>query len=166
MDFMPTKKVVQLHLDNHFLGVTNEVVSRLSQPALRPQRSWPGAGYVCESREATVIAKVKVACAGLGNKAPRTGMQRRRYCPLCGPAQVEISEFHVITSCRGVLDVRRETGVSAMLALFRVEGMEEEEAFYNFVSGLDSKGVKVSKEDYLGRGKAMGEVLDIWLSRT
>ena len=165
LDFMPSKRVVQLHLDGHFLRVTNDVVSRLSQPALRPQRSWPGAGYVCESDEAATIAKIKVACAGLGNKAPRTGMPRRTYCPLCGPG-VEVSERHVVSSCRGVLDVRRGTGVSSMLALFRAEGLEEEDSFYNYVNGLDSKGKKVSRVDYLRRGSAMGEVVEAWMSRT
>ena len=165
LDFMPSKRVVQLHLDGHFLRVTNDVVSRLSQPALRPQRSWPGAGYVCESDEASTIAKIKVACAGLGNKAPRTGMPRRSYCPLCGPG-VEINERHVIASCKGVLDVRRGSGVSGMLALFRAEGLEEEDSFYKYVNGLDSKRVKVTREAYLSRGSAMGEVVEAWLSRT
>ena len=166
LEFVPNKKVIQVHLEGHFLGVTNDVVTRLAQPALRPQRFWPMARYVCETEDASFIARVKFACAGLGNKAPRAGMVRRRHCPLCSPTQSEISEWHVVAVCKGVGDVRRDTGVAGMLALYRLEGLEEEDAYYHYVGGLDSKGGKVSKGDYLARGGAMGEVIVAWLKRT
>ena len=44
---------------------------------------------------------------------------RRRHCHLCSPTQIKISEWHVIAVCKGVGDVRRDTGVAGMLALYR-----------------------------------------------
>ena len=81
VQYMPTKKAVGLHLDGHFLGVTNAAVSCLNLPSLRPRKKWTLARYVCESKEASTIAKVKLACAGLGNKAPRPGKVRPAPLP-------------------------------------------------------------------------------------
>ena len=162
--FMPTKKAVQLHLLGHFMAVTNDAVSCLNLPALRPQRYWRMARYVSESRAASIIARVKVANAGLGNKAPRPGRTRSRHCPLCLPVQVEISERHVLTSCPATEHVRRETGLSVGLGSLRLAGYEEEEAFYLYVNGMDSTGKMVDKSTYLQRGEMMGEVIDFWLS--
>ena len=164
VQFMPTKKAVGLHLDGHFIRVTNEAVSCLNLPSLRPSRKWTQARYVCETKEASTIAKVKLACAGLGNKAPRSGRMRQRHCPLCLPRKVEISEQHVLSSCPAVEHVRRETGVSGVVNSLRLFGMEEEEAYYHYVNGFDVKGKMVTKEEFLLRGQAMQEVMDKWLS--
>ena len=120
---------------------------------------------MCEAEEATTIAKVKMACAGLGNKAPRTGRVRQRHCPLCMPQRQEISEQHVLTTCPSVEQVRRVTGVSGLINSFRLVGQEEDEAYFSFINGLDTKGKGVSREYFLLRGKAMQEVVDAWLSR-
>ena len=121
-------------------------------------------GYVCESAASSTISKVKAACAGLGNKAPRPGRMRQRHCPLCLPVQTEISEKHVLTSCPSMEQIRRETGVTAVINSLRFVGHEEEEAFYYYVNGMDGAGKKVDKSTYLQRGEAMREVLDGWLS--
>ena len=61
--------------------------------------------------------------------------------------------------------VRRETGVSLALGVLQLEGIDEEEAYYRFVNGLDSKGKRVGKNKYLQRGEAMREIVSEWLSR-
>ena len=120
--------------------------------------------YVCESRAASTIARVKVANAELSNKAPRPGRTRLCHCSLCLPAQVEISERHVLTSCPAVERVGREMGLSVGLNSLRLAGFEEEEAFFLYVNGMDAKGKMVHRSVYLQRGAIMSEVLDFWLS--
>ena len=111
------------------------------------------------------MAKVKLACAGLGNKAPRPGHPRVKYCPLCQPNQVKISELHVLTDCVSVERVRRETGLSFEMNLLRLSGGDEsEDAYYKYVNGLDKDGAAIDKSSYLQRGEAMGEVIAAWLS--
>ena len=77
---------------------------------------------------------------------------------------MEISERHVLTVCPAVLGVRKETGLSTVMNSFRLNGLEEEEAYYYYVKGLDSKGRVINKVSYLERGQAMRKVISAWLS--
>ena len=162
---LPTKKLIQLHLTGYFTEVTNTAVSCLNLPALHPRTAWRPQEYVCELGEAGTIARVKLACVGLGNKAPRPGKERIKYCPLCWPATVVLSEKHVLVSCPSVLRVRRESGLSSVLGQLLLEGLSEDNAYSHYVTGLDSVGRKVAKQLHLQRGLAMGEVIEAWKAK-
>ena len=65
----------------------------------------------------------------------------------------------MISACGLVASVRRTTGVSSFFAQACIKGLDTEQAYFNFVNGLDFAGKKVSLGDYEERGEAIGAII-------
>ena len=121
--------------------------------------------YVQDGKASQAIARTKLACAGLGNKAPRCGYWRVKYCPLCRPDNVLLNERHVVMSCRGVRDAREAMGLTTSFNLGKLMGKEEEELFFLFVNGLDKDGTPIEERLYIERGEQLHRIYTEFLSK-
>ena len=79
MAFCPNKRAITLQLQPFFLKNTNNEISALSLPAVRPLDSYKRRVYVCEGPASRTLAQFRLANAGLGNRAPRLGTVEPRY---------------------------------------------------------------------------------------
>ena len=163
--FPPTKKLVDIHLKGFFIEKVNEAISILHQPTLKPILKLERAKYVCDGKASQAIACTKLSCAGLGNRAPRRGHTRVKFCPLCPRMSTLLNEEHVIINCPGVKDMRSELGLTTLFNLGKLEGMKDEDMFNRFVSGEDWDGNLVDLTTYLSRGDTLSEMYKDWLAK-
>ena len=80
------------------------------------------------------------------------------WTPVCSEDAVENTDLHCVSSCSKTRGARRITGVSQFFASCRLKGLGEQEAYNNFILGLDWKGAEVPMEDYQERGVSLGEI--------
>ena len=156
----PGNKEWQVKMSSSFLNNINESI--LTLPGSMPIKSFEKAAYVCENENSTVIAEFKLGFAGLGNKIPRPGYTVKPFCPLC-PIQHSNNEFHLLFICNSVSRTRSETGLSLYLTTSLIKGLSINEAYKYYICGLDVNGARLSKSDYLQRGKCMATIRKKWL---
>ena len=78
----PTLPVIWKQMSNsHFLTSLNNSIVHL--PWLQPLDSFQRLPYVCESKWSSVISEFRLGVEGLGNKNPRSGYNRKPFCPVC-----------------------------------------------------------------------------------
>ena len=122
------------------------------------------ASYVCEDENSSVITQFKLDCAGLGDKQPRVGHNRKPLCPVC-PLDVPNTGLHLLFSCGSVSALRIETGIQSFITQCRQNGLSLVACYRHFVNGLDTNSKPVPKHSYLERGKCMKDMRDLWLSK-
>ena len=90
-----------------------------------------------------------------------------RWCPVCPTEVIRpclLDSIHVLLDCRGIEQTRVQHGVSDFVTSCWEEGRGREWAFRAYVTGLDSMGNKVSRENYMSRGQVLGELQEEWLA--
>ena len=107
------------------------------------------------------LAQFRLSSAGLGDRVPRPGHAREKFCPLCNK---KLDEYHVIVACQDLKSHRRTTSVQSFLIQCRIKGMPAERAYLMFVNGLDSNGKEVATSVHLQRGKELMELKKQYLN--
>ena len=148
--------------NKYFLSSLNKLFVQL--PWLQTQDSLHRLLYVCENKWSTVIAEFRMGCEGLGNKQPRSGYNRKPFCPVC-PQQQQNTGIHLLFSCSSLSKLRSETGISSFLTSCSIRGVSLSEAYRIFINGLDSENKTVSKSTFLERGKCMDDMRQLWLTK-
>ena len=134
-------------------------------PYMKPIKTLSRAKYMTDGPECQAIAASKLSCAGLGNKAPRRGHPRCRYCPLCTPNTFELDEHHAIMECTSTVDTRERLGLTEYINKMQVDGLSSKDVFLSYVHGLDSDGDKVDIASYLKRGQIPSQIYKEWLQK-
>ena len=76
----------------------------------------------------------------------------RKVCPEDGrPTR----DLHFVSECAGTARVRKQTGMSLFFTSCGMKGLTREEAYSNFLKGLDSKGDQVELGDFVERDKSL-----------
>ena len=162
--YLPSSKAIRLQAGLHFLLDTNEKVSAAQLPALVLRFGWSVAPYLEESEESRTLVKFRLGVAGLGNRAPRAGRPyRNKWCPL-GPPGTPSSELHLVLECPAVESERKAMGLRTTIDLGLLAGLEIEEVYFNLLNGVNMKGEKVGRMDYLSLGGTLKVLLDRWLA--
>ena len=146
----------------HFLSVTNDAISRVQW--LAPLKSFGRLPYVCESKWSTVISEFRVGCEGLGNKHPRTGHQRKPFCPVCA-TRLPNDGFHLLFMCSSLSALRAETGIASFLTSCVLKGIDTQEAYSLFITGQDSRGKPIRTSEFFDRAKSIHALREMWLSK-
>ena len=146
----------------YFLSKLNSSITNYKW--IDPVEKLSRAKYVCENKFAATIAEFKLDHAGLGDKNPRLGYQRKPLCPVC-PLQVKNSGMHMLLECSSVSALRCTTGIRGFMTLCLDKGMTLSQCYHRFVNGLDSNGNALKVHDYLERGKCMYDMRELWLSK-
>ena len=120
--------------------------------------------HVCENEFSTVITQFKFDHAGLGNKAPRPGYQRKPFCPLC-PTHHKTSCYHILFVCSSISSLRATTGIQAFITTATIKGVSLDTAYKHFVNGLDLDEKPVDIKTYFERAKCMSDMRHEWLSK-
>ena len=159
----PSAALLKLAIKEWFLSDINNSVAN-SSLLLYPLDCLNRAHYVCEHEHASTFSQFRLGVAGLGNKAPRLGRHRQRYCPLC-PTQALNCEYHLVCVCPAIHAKRAETGITSFINHCTVKGIPLVDVFKLFVMGLDSNGKLISRSDVLERGHALHDLKECWLGR-
>ena len=131
---------------------------------LQPLDSFQRLPYVCESKWSSIISEFRLGVEGLGNKNPRTGYNRKQFCPVCPQLQPN-SGIHLLFSCSSLSRLRVDTGISSFLTACTVLGVSLDEAYQLFISGFDSKRKQISQESFRDRAKCMHDMRKLWLTK-
>ena len=159
----PTVPSVWKQISNrHFLDSLNRMIVHL--PWLQPLDRFQRLPYVCESKWSSVISEFRLGVEGLGNKNPRTGYNRKQFCPVCPQLQPN-SGIHLLFSCSSLSRLRVDTGISSFLTACTVLGVSLDEAYQLFISGFDSKRKQISQESFRDRAKCMHDMRKLWLTK-
>ena len=159
----PSKPLVWKRLSHaYFMKTTNNTIAHV--PWLQPLESLARLPHVCESRWSTVISEFRLGCEGLGNKQPRTGYQRKPYCPVC-PSKETNDGLHVLFFCACLSSLRTDTGITSFMTSCTLNKMSVEEAYSLFVTGFDSHRKPISRSDFFERAKCMCDMRTLWLSK-
>ena len=118
----------------------------------------------------------------LGHKAPRPGLDGRlALCPACpglhrAPSPMSsrhaililISNYvfcrHVFLECTAIESVRKQEGIRSFLDACSNAGLSSVASVRYYISGLDTKGVKIPVKDHLSRGRSLINITEGWLS--
>ena len=66
--------------------------------------------------------------------------------------------------CPAVENERKATGLRTTIDLGLLAGLEMEEVYFNLLNGVNMKGDKVGRRDYLSLGGSLKVLLDRWLA--
>ena len=160
----PSEKLLKIDIMDWFLSSLNAEINSLDLPALLPVVRLDRASYVCEHKNASVLACFKMGVAGLGNREPRLGHLRQPYCPLCPTRQVN-NELHLVCECPSASVVRSSTGISSFLTQCTLRGFPMNVSFKLFVNSFDCEFKPISQTSSLERGMALDALREAWLSR-
>ena len=159
----PSMPVVWKKKSNeHFLTSLNNLIVQL--PWLKPLDSFSRLAYVSENRWSRTISEFRMGCEGLGNKQPRSGYNRKPFCPVC-PQRHPNNGMHLIFSCSSLSKLRSETGISSFLTVCSVKSIQIDNAYTMFVNGLDTENKSVSRQTFLDRAKCMHDMRQLWLTK-
>ena len=160
---LSNKASVALQVGPYFLQQFNKDLAALDLPAVSRLKSLCRATYVSEGAASQALAQFRLANAGLGNRAPIPGHNRKQLCPVC-----ELhpnNECHLVFGCCGVVRERRDLGISRFLGLCSSNGLDLATTYRFYMEGRDSDGSRVSKSDYLDRGEALVKLRCAWLGK-
>ena len=146
----------------HFIESINS--NLLTLPHIQPLVSLQRLPYVCESKWSTVISELRLGCEGLGNKKPRSGYNRKPFCPVC-QLNLPNSGQHLLFSCSSLSALRSNTGISSFMTACLLRGFTVDECYSMFVSGLDSKKKTIDRSSHLERARCMHDMRELWLSK-
>ena len=149
----PSVKILKSDISDWFIADLNLAISNLALPALTCVEKLGRIPYVCEHDSSSTISKFRLGVAELGNREPRLGHQRERFCPLCSTNQPN-SEFHLVCVCQAVSAKRSEIGLTSFINQCLYHGSSLKDAFCYFINGLDCYGKPVARADVLNRGVA------------
>ena len=149
---------------HHFIANVNKQILQLQLPWLQPLESFSRTAYVCESKWSRTISEFRLGCEGLGNKQPRTGYNRKQFCPVC-PQRHPNNGMHLIFSCSSLSKLRAETGISSFITVCSIRNIPLDQAYSMFVNGLDSEKKLISRTAFLERAKCMHDMRQLWLTK-
>ena len=66
-----------------------------------------------------------------------------------------------LSECAATAQVRKGTGLSLYFTSCVIRGMTTQQAYSNFVMGLDSTGEQIKMEDYGDRGRTLAAVFKL-----
>ena len=148
----------------HFLADVNKQILQLQLPWIQPLESFSRTAYVCENKWSRTISEFRLGCEGLGNKQPRTGYNRKQFCPVC-PQRHPNNGMHLIFSCSSLSKLRAETGISSFITVCSIRNIPLDQAYSMFVNGLDSEKKLISRTAFLERAKCMHDMRQLWLTK-
>ena len=150
-------------LDHHFLGVANKIISNLKEnvPALQELKGWTNPVNVSENENFQWCMRFKYFNAPIGNREPRVGYVRRKFCPLCGVLSI-LNELHLFM-CSELKSVRATLCIETFINLCILYGDSEKQAFSKFVEGMSQTGQYLGIEEMISRGKQLSNLLDKFL---
>ena len=99
---------------------------------LQPLDSFQRLPYVCESKRSSIIFEFRLGVEGLGNKNPRTGYNRKQFCPVYPQLQPN-SGIHLLFLCSSLSRLRVDTGITSFLTACTVHGVPLNEAYHLFI---------------------------------
>ena len=154
-----TVKELATHLDNFFLNCANIRIEKLNLPKME---NWAKDFEISEHEGFQYCMKFKYSNAQIGNREPRLGYTRRRFCPLC-PALSELNEMHLMT-CPNLRKVRENLQISTFLNLCLLNNDSEQEAFLKFISGRSVTGTYLGMGEMIARGSQLSSLVEKFLS--
>ena len=156
-------ELLTFKLSVYFLDKTNDAITALKLPSLKPIDKLQVRAFVTEGKESQMISRIRYFSANLGNKAPRPGFDRRAFCPLC-PVMSVLSELHLF-SCPALSNIRDKTGITSFFNFCRFQGHSLESTFYIFVNGLGIDYKKIKLEDYKCRGESINAMVSTFIEK-
>ena len=90
------------------------------------------------------------------------------WCPVCATPErlpVPLGTVHVLCECTGIQETRDQLGITEFLNVCKRAGKGKSWAYRAYVTGLDAQGVRVGREEYMGRGEALVEIREVWLGK-
>ena len=159
---VPAPSMMKGLVGDYFLAKINTSISSLNW--IFPVEKLSRSSYVCEDESSSVITQFKLDCAGLGDKIPRMGHNKKPFCPVC-PHNVPNTGIHLLFACDSLAALRKETGILSFHTQCKQNGLSLSACYKNFVNGLDSFSKPVPKYAYLERGICMKAMRELWLSR-
>ena len=88
---------------------------------------------------------------------------RTKWCPLCPPG-TKSSELHLALEFPADEKEHKATGLRTIINLGLLAGLEVEEVYFNMLNGVNMKGEKVGRVDYLSLGGSLKVLFDRWLA--
>ena len=71
---------------------------------------------------------------------------------------------HVFLECPAIESVRKQEGIRSFLDACSNAGLSSVASVRYYISGLDTKGVKIPVKDHLSRGRSLINITEGWLS--
>ena len=148
----------------YFVSTTNQALSSLALPWLKPISLYRRQLYVKESPHSVILSQFRYNVANIGNKYPRVGrMTVQKDCPLC-PQTERNTVAHLALFCSSIERVRKEqTSVTSFRNTCIFKGFSESYIFKLFINGFDWNENPVKAKDYLDRGRELDLLLNSWL---
>ena len=144
---------------SYFLADLNRrITSASTLEGMRPVEKLVRARNAREGENWAWITRAKMGACGL---RARRGEVFKQLCFSCSKA---LTEQHTIGECGVVVRARMSTGIASFFNLCQMRGLSLQEAFRNFVDGLDSRGNEISILDYEERGRSIKTVIEARLS--
>ena len=94
----------------------------------------------------------------MGASGVRRTVRTAEWDRRCTSDGVPNTDLHCVVNCSRTRRVRRDTGVSMFFTSCLAKGLSEEEAYTNYIGGLDWKGNEISLFDYQERGVTLGNI--------
>ena len=159
----PTLRYLSIHMHQWALARTNTMISSHTLPYVAPLTSFKKKQYVFAHKNLRVLAAFRLSNAGLGSKIPLPGFPVHNSCPLCSN-MYRLNEAHVLFVCSSITNTRCETGITMFMTQSSLQGIQELDAHYLYVSGLDLAGGTVDIATYSERAVAMSAMRSAWLN--
>ena len=158
----PTDRVLNLHLESWALEMTNRKLASLQLPCVNPIVRFGRELYVNESSASNSLSQFRMGSTGLGNRAPREGVPRSRWCGLCGSL---LSDQHVVFECVAMENYRKNnTGLSKFRNVCRLLDKPTSLAYWLLLNGYDSTENKLRKYEFTRRKKWLKMMKKTWLN--
>ena len=152
-------KELSTHLDTFFLKCANVRIGKLNLPKME---TWKKDFQISEHEGFQYCMKFKYSNAQIGNREPRLGYTRRRFCPLCAVLS-ELNELHLMT-CPKLGKVRENLQISTYINLCLLNKDSEQEAFLKFISGMSVSGIYLGITEMIARGSQLSSLVEKFLS--
>ena len=153
-------------LDSYFVSKLNLRLTELRLPWVRPVVKLKRLSYTKEGVASETIAKFRFDSAGIGNKFPRIGDNRKHlFCPVC-PTMIENTVSHLSLFCPSLETIRSEkTIITFFRNLCSSKGFSDDYIFELLINGDDWNENPVQFSDFMNRGNDLKLLLDTWLTK-
>ena len=158
---------VDIIMTGHFDYELNKSISGLKLPAVQEVDKREMGKHVCEREASRVLSLWKLDQGDLGRRQPREGWVRQSTCPPCRRIKDELhglSSCHVLMECEVLGHLREVLGVKAFADQYIAQSRMLEEAFSDYVNGLDVCGNYVGFDGHMERGEVIEQMQDEWLA--